>query len=205
MTSQALTRATEAPGRISIPLVLRIALRDLRVGWAGFAIFVACIALGVAAIAGVGSLSGALEQGLARQGQTILGGDISLRLVHRQANAEQRGYMNRLGEVSEVATLRAMARKQDTDQAAMVRVKAVDARYPLYGSADLEAGGNKVPVAALQEKGTLAAEPLLLDRLDMKVGDTLRIGASEMKIIAVLNREPDQLAGRPAFGPRVLM
>lgn len=205
MTSQTLARTTTAPGRTSIPLVLRIALRDLRVGWPGFAIFVACITLGVAAIAGVGSLSGALEQGLARQGQAILGGDISLRLVHRQANAEQRGYMNRLGTVSEVATLRAMARKENTGQAAMVRLKAVDARYPLYGSADLEAGGEKVPVAALQDKSTLAAEPLLLDRLEMKVGDTLRIGASEMTIIAVLKREPDQLAGRPAFGPRVLM
>ena len=129
------TQATARNGRLAngraMPLVLRIALRDLRVGWAGFAIFVACIALGVAAIAGVGSLAGALEQGLARQGQAILGGDVSVRLVHRQATSEQRAYMNRLGTVSEIAVLRAMARTRETDQAAMVRLKAVDPRYPL--------------------------------------------------------------------------
>ena len=205
MSTGVLSRATASRGQTRLPLVLRIAFRDLRVGWAGFAIFIACIALGVAAIAGVGSLSGALEQGLAREGQAILGGDISLRLVHRQANTEQRGYMNRLGTVSEVATLRAMARARNGEQAAMVRVKAVDARYPLYGAAELEADGKSVPVSALQEKGTLAAEPLLLDRLKLSLGDSVTIGATEMKIAAVLKREPDQLAGRPAFGPRVLM
>ena len=177
MSSGVLSRATASRGQTRLPLVLRIAFRDLRVGWAGFAIFIACIALGVAAIAGVGSLSGALEQGLAREGQAILGGDISLRLVHRQANTEQRGYMNRLGTVSEVATLRAMARARNGEQAAMVRVKAVDARYPLYGAAELEADGKSVPVSALQEKGTLAAEPLLLDRLKLSLGDSVTIGA----------------------------
>ena len=78
MSTEALSRRPAAGGRFSLPLVLRLALRDLRLGWSGFAIFVACIALGVAAIAGIGSLAGALETGLARQGQTILGGDIAL-------------------------------------------------------------------------------------------------------------------------------
>jgi len=205
MSSEAIPAQARSIRGFSLPLVLRLALRDLRVGWAGFAIFVACIALGVAAIAGVGSLAGALEQGLARQGQAILGGDISLRLVHRQANAEQRGYMSRLGTVSEIATLRAMARTTGTDQAAMIRLKAVDERYPLYGSTQMAANAQAVPVSQLKAPGTIAVEPLLLERLKLKVGDTLRIGASQMKIIAGIMKEPDQLAGRPTFGPRVLM
>ena len=100
MSTQTLSPRPAASRAFSLPLVLRLALRDLRLGWSGFAIFVACIALGVAAIAGIGSLAGALETGLARQGQVILGGDITLGLVHRQANAQQRGYMRKLGAVS---------------------------------------------------------------------------------------------------------
>ena len=184
---------------------MRIALRDLRVGWSGFAIFVACITLGVAAIAGIGSLASALEQGLARQGQAILGGDLSLSLVHRQATDEQLKLMDDLGTVSEVATLRAMARKPDGADAALVRLKAVDERYPLYGEASLTRNGEARTMATLHTPGVVAAEPLLLERLNLKVGDTVRIGNADMKIAAELSREPDQLAGRPAFGPRVLM
>lgn len=205
MSSEALSARAGPQRSFTLPLVLRLAFRDLRVGWSGFAIFVACIALGVAAIAGVGSLSGALEQGLARQGQAILGGDLALGLVHRQADGGQRAFMNGLGTVSEVARLRAMARAAGGGQAAMVRLKAVDRRYPLYGSVDLAAGNGPAEISVLHAPRTVAVEPLLLERLKIRLGDTLKIGAAELTIISELTREPDQLAGRPAFGPRVLM
>ena len=205
MSTDVLTSPAAARGRLSLPLVLRIAFRDLRLGWSGFAIFVACIALGVAAIAGIGSLASALETGLARQGQAILGGDVSLSLVHREATPEQLALMRSYGTVSEVATLRAMARRESGDRAALVRLKAVDDRYPLYGQAGLVSNGETRTMKALASPDTLAAEALLLERLDLKVGDTLRIGNADMKIVAELTKEPDQLGGRPAFGPRVLM
>ena len=189
----------------SLPLVLRLAFRDLRLGWRSFIIFVACIALGVAAIAGIGSLAGALEEGLARQGRAILGGDISLGLVHRQATEEQRAYMEGLGTVSEVATLRAMARPAQARRSALVRLKAVDARYPLYGEVSMTANGASLPISSLKAARVVAVERLLLQRLEMKIGDALKIGVAELKIIAELVREPDRLGGRPAFGPRVLM
>ncbi len=69
----------------SLPLALRIAGREFRGGLSGFAIFLACIALGVMAITGVGSLSRSLSDGLARQGHIILGGDLSFDLIQREA------------------------------------------------------------------------------------------------------------------------
>src|SRR4051812_41519315 len=65
----------ERPSRV--PLVLRLAARELRGGIRGFAVFLLCLALGVAAMAGVGSLARGLTEGLAREGRTILGGDAS--------------------------------------------------------------------------------------------------------------------------------
>jgi putative ABC transport system permease protein len=52
MTAEVLSPQTSQPGRFGAALILRLAFRDLRLGWSGFAIFIACIALGVAAIAG---------------------------------------------------------------------------------------------------------------------------------------------------------
>src|SRR5205814_939442 len=70
-------------------LPLRLAFRELRAGLRGFYVFIACIALGVLAIAAVGSLSASLENGLAREGRTILGGDLSFLLSHREVSAPE--------------------------------------------------------------------------------------------------------------------
>jgi putative ABC transport system permease protein len=75
-----------APARL---LPLRLALRELRGGLRGFYVFIACIALGVMAIAGVGSFARALVDGLAREGRAILGGDLSLSLIQREASTEE--------------------------------------------------------------------------------------------------------------------
>src|SRR5262245_3974883 len=116
---------------LSRSLSLRLAVRELRAGLAGFRVFLACIALGVMAIAGVASFARSLADGLAREGRVILGGDVAFSLIHREATDAERAFLAGRGQVSTAATMRAMAR---TDEgAALVEVKAVDAAYPLYG------------------------------------------------------------------------
>ena len=104
-------------------LMLRYAWRDLRGGWRSFGVFLACIALGVMAIAGVGSVAGSLQDGLAREGRTILGGDISLALTQREASTAERAFLDARGTVSVAATMRAMA-KADDGHLALVETKA---------------------------------------------------------------------------------
>ena len=60
-------------------------LRELRSGLRGFYVFIACIALGVMAIAGVGSVAASLSDGLTREGRTLLGGDVAFSLIQREA------------------------------------------------------------------------------------------------------------------------
>jgi putative ABC transport system permease protein len=86
-------------GKALARLILRFALRELRGGLRGFGVFIACIALGVAAIAGVGSVARGMTEAIARQGQVILGGDISFTLTQRQADATERAWLARLGGV----------------------------------------------------------------------------------------------------------
>jgi putative ABC transport system permease protein len=69
-------------------LPLQYALREMRGGLRGFYVFIACIALGSMAIAGVGSLAGSLASGLAREGQVILGGDLAFTLIQREAKPD---------------------------------------------------------------------------------------------------------------------
>src|SRR5438270_13242394 len=106
-------------------LALRYALRELRGGLRGFYVFIACIALGVMAIAGVGSVAASLSEGLAREGRTLLGGDAAFSLIQREAKPEEVAFLRARGAVSVAATLRGMARASD-GRHAFVEIKAVD-------------------------------------------------------------------------------
>lgn len=190
-------------------LSLRFALRELRGGLKGFYIFLACLALGVTAIAGVGSVSRSLSEGISQGGNTILGGDISFELVHREAVAEELAYIEALGEVSQIATTRAMARRSDGADQTLVELKAVDGLYPLTGTVETASGADFASLLAPQSTadgqwGALAA-PELLARLDLAVGDTLQIGDLTVLITDTLTLEPDRLSTGFGFGPRLML
>ena len=90
-------------------LAFKLALREMRTGLKGFRIFIACLALGVAAIGGVGSLSEAIKGGLEKDARRLLGGDVALRLTHMPATSKQKIYLAKSGILSEVVEMRAMA------------------------------------------------------------------------------------------------
>ncbi len=191
-------------------LTLRLALRELRGGVRGFYVFIACLALGVMAIAAVGSLTGSLTEGLAGQSRVILGGDAAFTLIQRQATPAERAFIASRGDLSIAATMRAMARTGD-GRAVLVEVKAVDDAYPLYGSVTVDAGGaDPAPGldAVLVRRGEVfgaAADPSLLTRLNLKTGDRVTIGAATFELRAALTSEPDKIAGGIGFGPRLMM
>jgi len=185
-------------------LPLRFAWRELRGGLQGFYVFVACIALGSMAIAGVGSMAASLADGLARQGQVILGGDLSFTLVQREARPPELAFLQSRGKVSSAATLRAMART--AGQATLVEMKAVDAAYPLFGQVVLDPPG-PLSAALVQRDGAYGAvaDPTLMTRLGIKPGARVMIGNAIFEIRAALNNEPDKLAGGIGFGPRLMV
>ena len=189
---------------MNFALWLRFARRDLRSGLQGFWIFLTCLALGTGTIAIIGSLAAAVERGLDEQGQPLLGGDIELSLVHREATATELKFITSTGTVSKVATVRAMAVAGDSTT--LVEAKSVDAAYPLYGKVELEGG---MPLAdALATRDGIpgaAADPLLMGRLGLKPGDKIRLGSIDVAIRALIKIEPDRISDGIVLGPRLLL
>lgn len=184
----------------------RIARRELRGGLDGFRIFLACLILGVAIIAGMGSITSSLHQGMSREGQSILGGDVELALVQRRASDEERSYLEARAQVSEVATLRAMSRRADGGKSALIEIKAVDALYPMFGTLRLKQGADPAQVLAQRDGHFgIAVDPALLTTLGVQLGDLVRIGRADMRIAAIVDIEPDRLGSGFVFGPRVFM
>jgi putative ABC transport system permease protein len=168
-------------------LALRYALRDLRGGIKGFRVFLACLALGVAAIAGVGSLADAIVDGLRREGRAILGGDMEFRLVQRPASVDELNFMKSLGTISQVVELRAMARALAGDGRTIVELKAVDRAYPMVGQVVLSDGRSLADALALVDgKFGIVAEQALVERLNLKPGDLVRLGSLDTVFRATL-------------------
>ena len=193
----------------SLGPALRIARRELRGGLRGFWVFLACLALGVAAIAAVGSVRTAIERGLEREGAVLLGGDAELSFTYRFASEEERAWAEGVADtVSEVTDFRSMAvvgSGEDTERG-LTQVKSVDAAYPIYGEvaldpamalADALAGSDGLPGAVMA--------PALADRLALAPGDRFRLGTQEFVLSAILTREPDDAGDGFGLGPRTLV
>jgi len=191
-----------APSRLRLPLAFSIAMRELRSGAGGLTVFVLCIALGVAAVAAIGSLSASFNEALARQGRLLIGGDLSFELIHREVNPEERAALEALGAISESASFRAMARTE-AGKTALVEVKAVDGAYPLYGEVAVTEPEDAGPAWRLP--GVVFVERTLLDRLGVELGSKLTIGEAAVTIGGILGRQPDRLADRLSYGPKILM
>lgn len=189
-------------------LSLRFAARELRSGVRGFRIFLACLALGVAAIAAAGSTAEAFRHGLAAQARTILGGDVAVS-ADRPFKPEERKAFASQGRVSYAVATRAMA-EAPTGERRMIELRGVDQAYPLAGQVELTDARDR-PVSlgwalAMHDGAPGAAvEQTLLDRTGLRLGDRFKIGNAEFTASAVLLAEPDRLTRGFALGPRVMV
>jgi putative ABC transport system permease protein len=186
-------------------LSFRLAARELRSGVRGFRIFLACLALGVAAIAAAGSTAEAFRHGLASQAREILGGDLYFSVENRDFTPAERAAFDRLGTTTYTAAARAMAEASGGDRR-LVSLRGVDGRFPLAGTVKIE-GASDLKTALADRDGVPGAvvEPALLDRLHLKLGDRFTAGPMTLRASAVLVSEPDGLSRGFALGPRVMV
>ncbi|MFO1107504.1 MAG: FtsX-like permease family protein [Amaricoccus sp.] len=191
-----------------LSVAARLALRDLRGGLAGFRVLLLCLALGVAAIAAVGQVRAAIEQGLRREAAVLLGGDAEMKFTYRFASDAERDWMAAHAlAVSELVDFRSMVATEGPQaQRALVQVKAVDGLYPLAGAVRL-AGGEPLDMALAPQDGLpgLVAAPILLDRLGLVPGDVVRLGSQRFRIADRLLVEPDGASAGFGLGPRVIV
>ncbi|MCZ8376633.1 MAG: FtsX-like permease family protein [Beijerinckiaceae bacterium] len=195
----------------SVRLILRLVAREIPHSLRHFGILIACIALGVGAIVAVVSLSRALNEGLSREGRVILGADAAFTLIQREATPAEKAAIGRFGRVAELTQSRAMA-VSDAGESALVEIKAVDQAYPLAGTLQLAgpSGPDRRPLAEILAPDAaglpgLVADPVLTGRLNIALGDQVRLGTQTFRIAALLTSEPDKLSGGLGFGPRVIM
>jgi len=188
-------------------LAARLARRELRAGLSGFRIFIMCLILGVTVIASVGIVNKAIVGGLNANARVIHGGDIDLRLLSRPASPEQIDYLRKhSAALSTMSDFRAMAQHPQTKKRELIELKAVDDSYPLLGKIQLN------PAISLDEAlkkrdgiWGAAVSSVLLEKLNRKIGERIKVGEAEFIVRAKIEKEPDEIASVFEFGPRFMI
>lgn len=179
---------------------LKLAAKEVRHGWRHFAIFLACIMLGVVVMATVNSFGVVVQNAFKKEAQSLLGGDVEISIRGIAATDEQRQFIEGYGRASYVATLRSMLRVQD--EQTLVEIKAVDDNYPLLGELRFNEEERRSDI--FENRG-IAVDEILLSQMNLKIGDKVKIGAEIYTIRATIQTEPDRVVQIFSFGPRVMM
>lgn len=181
----------------------RIARRDLSARFRGLRLLLACLFLGVGAIAAIGTLTGSIENELETHGREILGGDIEAEVWQRPFTPTEIAAFRQLGRLSFGTRMQAMATVGTAADAksAPVELKAVDATWPMVGILEL-ADGSRVR-APPPGQAYLAASAV--ERLGIKIGDRFEIGGQRLTLAGVIGKEPDRLAEGFSFGAAAIV
>jgi putative ABC transport system permease protein len=189
----------------TIAQAIRLVRRELRGGLRGFGVFLTCLFLGVFAISAIGSFTESAKAGLLADASALLGGDLEIRLAHRELPSEGISFLKDQGQLSHVATMRTMVVDINNDRRVLAELKAVDSHYPLYGKI------TSTPQLKIHDEldghdelGALVEAPML-SRLEKKIGDKVKVGNAYFRIKGVITIEPDRTVRAFNLGPRFMI
>ncbi len=189
--------------------VIKIAMREIRGGIKGFRILMTCLALGSMALASISSIKKSIDVGLDEKGIEVLGGDASIKITYRFATEQELDFIKmNSASFTETTDFRSMASVVENGtvlDSTLIQVKGIDGNYPLYGKIKLQP---EISITnALSEKngifGVIVSQSLLT-RLDLLIGDIIRIGNNSFEVRARLVKEPDAGSSTFSFAPKVL-
>jgi putative ABC transport system permease protein len=191
---------------LSYRSAIKIAAREMHSSRGKFFFVILSVAIGVAALTGVRGFSASFRSSLLNRARSIMAADLSARMFQQPTQEQQKGLDEIAAsgvEITPVTELLSMASSAKTLDPLLVSLKAVDpAKYPFYGEVELAPAAS---LKAMLMPDSVAVADDLLVRLNLKVGDQLKVGTQLFRIASVVVNEPDRLSSSFAAGPRVLI
>jgi len=184
----------------------KIAWRESRASAVKFGFVVLAVAVGVGSLTGVRGFSTAFHAMLMREARTLMAADLSARMFLMPTAAQltaiddlkKRGV--RETQITETLT---MVSSSKTQTPVLVSAKAVDPSvYPFYGEVELDP---RAPLGKALADDAVGLSADLAMRLNVAPGDSIRLGGMEYRVVGIVIKEPDKMAGSLNIGPRLLM
>ncbi|MDP2310432.1 MAG: ABC transporter permease [Pseudomonadota bacterium] len=193
---------------MTLRLLVRLIVRELRGTRARIVPFLASLAIGVAAVVLVAGLGDSVSRAIRMEARPLLGADVAAR-SSQPIPASFDAVATAFPEVERADTvdLLTMVAVPPSAEGApgrslMAELKAVSSEWPFYGAPTLEPAR---PLADLLDTEGVVVEPALLERLGLASGAQVRIGGATFTVRGLVVKEPGRLPSGMSAGPRVLM
>ncbi len=190
--------------------ILNLTRREIRSSWRRLLFFFLCIALGVGSVVALRSLIQNLTRAVGTDARALMTADIDISSTNDFTPTEISKIETAVTESgivddrNETITTSSMARPSDpaNPNVKLVELKGIEPPFPLVGSFELD-DGTPFDFSLLEDNGAVVAK-ILLEDLNVKVGDRIRIGEGEFQIRGIFDQEPGGTSGF-RLGGRVLI
>ncbi len=181
----------------------RVFFRDLQRGELNT--LIGSLIVAVAGISATGFLSDRLERTMDEGAAMILGGDLAIR-GRSELAPDWKTEALQLG-LTVIENVEFSSMLVDTENMVLAGVKAVEPGYPLRGDIITQDAPSLPPTIRheIPERGEVWVDADVLERLSLKIGDSVSIGDSVFKVTHIVIREPDSRSDFSSLSPRVLM
>lgn len=171
--------------------------RDWRAG--EWRVLLLALLLAVGSLSTVGLFADRVRQGLQHQAQSLIGADLRLS-SSRPLPATYRQWAQEMGlHVLQTRTFPSMVAHGKA--VVLSEMMAVETGYPLRGKLEIAPFlPDNSPV-----RGTVWLAPRLMQRLNLKIGDSVEVGARQLIVAAQIVKDIDQTVGFASLAPRLMM
>lgn len=186
--------------------ILNLTLRELRSTWRRLLFFFLCISIGVGSVVGLRSLIKNLNKAVSGDARELLTADFEISSTNVFSPSELLIIDSIISKTpiiearTETINTTAMARSNTGFQ--LIELKGIQENFPLVGRFVLS-DGNPFDYELLKNHGAVVHSSLL-EKLNLKVGDSVFIGTTEFQIRATFYEEPGGSGGF-RLGPRVFI
>lgn len=169
-------------------------------------LFLACVALSMVSTTAINGFGAGAKQALYNDARQLHGADIIISanqpFSKPLTNAVSKLVSSGQVETSRIHQFYSMVRTADNRASLLVQIKTVENNYPFYGRV---VTGSSKDFSTVLTPGRAVVAGAVLKRLNLTVGDTIRVGKAQFTISDTVFQEPDRPVSFFALGPRVFI
>lgn len=186
----------------------RWVFREFRNDASWVLLFVFCLSIGLFGFLLVESFKQGLEKSLNQQAKNFLSADFSVssrRKISDEELVRIRAGLN-IKKESHLTELFSMLATK-TGDSRLVQLKSIDDEYPLYGELKFSSGRthSSNQKRTLSERAEVWVYPDLLTTLNLKIGDSIKIGSKEFMIADAIEDDSTQVFKLAGLAPKVYL
>jgi putative ABC transport system permease protein len=187
----------------TLVLSVRLLLRDWRAG--ELRVLAVGLIVAVASLTTVSFFADRVRQALGQEANQLLGADLMV-FSDRPIGPELQQRAQQLG-LATVRVVRFPSMTMAGDSSVLTEIKAVGAGYPLKGRIAIRTASGAEPSRpdGIPAPGTVWVDERLLARLDLAIGDEVKLGERRFRIAAQVVEDPETSVGFLNLGPRLTL